>query len=145
MALDVNIGMFFSNVVMYFIILATAATLFKAGKTKDRPFDAGPGVRVREFEVEELGDVRGKSLLHLQCHFGIDTLSWARLGAQVTGVDFSTEAIGLARELASETGIDARFVESSVQELRTTSFTRRAVRSGGSAISTRGRGRSRTS
>ena len=52
-------------------------------------------------EREELGDVRGKSLLHLQCHFGMDTLSWARLGAQVTGVDFSDKAIDVARDLAS--------------------------------------------
>ena len=43
-------------------------------------FKAG-GIRLRDYEIEEVGDVRGKSLLHLQCHFGIDTLSWARLGA----------------------------------------------------------------
>ncbi len=45
-------------------------------------------------EPEELGDVAGRSLLHLQCHFGMDTLSWARLGADVTGLDFSSEAVG---------------------------------------------------
>ncbi len=56
-----------------------------------------------------VGDVRGKSLLHLQCHFGLDTLSWARLGARVTGADFSEEAIAQARALAQETGIDAEF------------------------------------
>src|SRR5262245_15678720 len=50
---------------------------------------------LRSVEQEELGDVRGKSLLHLQCHFGQDTLSWARLGARVTGVDFSQPAIAL--------------------------------------------------
>jgi 2-polyprenyl-3-methyl-5-hydroxy-6-metoxy-1,4-benzoquinol methylase len=69
---------------------------FKTGTTKDRPYDAQPGVRLRAFEVEEVGEVHGKSLLHLQCHFGIDTLSWARLGASVTGIDFSPEAIALA-------------------------------------------------
>src|SRR6516225_4482236 len=65
---------------------------------------------LRPIELEELGDVRGKSLLHLQCHFGLDTLSWARLGACVTGVDFSEEAIILARSLAAEPGLDARFI-----------------------------------
>ena len=56
-------------------------------------------------EREELGDVSGKSLLHLQCHFGLDTLAWARLGAKVTGVDFSEKAIMLARALAQEISI----------------------------------------
>jgi 2-polyprenyl-3-methyl-5-hydroxy-6-metoxy-1,4-benzoquinol methylase len=55
-------------------------------------FKAG-GSRLRDYEVGEVGDVTGKSLLHLQCHFGIDTLSWARLGARVTGADFSDRAI----------------------------------------------------
>ena len=58
-----------------------------------------------------VGDVRGKSLLHLQCHFGLDTLSWARLGAAVTGVDFSPRAIAIATDLAARAGLDARFVE----------------------------------
>src|SRR4051794_8562069 len=66
--------------------------------------------RLHRVEVEELGDVRGKSLLHLQCHFGLDTLSWARRGASVTGIDFSPKAIALARELGRECNIDARFV-----------------------------------
>ena len=57
-----------------------------------------------------MGDVRGLSLLHLQCHFGLDTLSWARLGARVTGVDFSPPAIEMARGLARQSGTDARFV-----------------------------------
>ena len=64
------------------------------------------------FDVErrEVGDVSGKSLLHLQCHFGLDTLSWARLGADVVGMDFSETAIRKARALAEELGITARFV-----------------------------------
>ena len=62
---------------------------------------------LRSVELEELGDVTGKSLLHLQCHFGMDMLSWARRGAKVTGVDFSEKAIELARSLASEIGIEA--------------------------------------
>jgi SAM-dependent methyltransferase len=61
-------------------------------------------------ERGELGDVAGRDLIHLQCHFGLGTLSWARLGAQVTGVDFSGPAIELARRLASETNLEARFV-----------------------------------
>ena len=68
-------------------------------------------------ELEELGDVKGKSILHLQCHFGMDSLSWARRGAQVTGVDFSTEAIALARSLNDELGLDARFIRSNIYDL----------------------------
>jgi SAM-dependent methyltransferase len=70
-------------------------------------------------ERAAVGDVRGKTLLHLQCHFGMDTLSWARLGASVVGVDFSPVAIGAARRLAEQIGLAgrARFVESDVLEL----------------------------
>ena len=68
-------------------------------------------------EREELGDVAGKSLLHLQCHFGLDTMSWARLGARVTGVDFSEEAIDLARSLSMELGIEADFVHANLYDL----------------------------
>jgi SAM-dependent methyltransferase len=75
------------------------------------------GSRLRDYEVEEVGDVAGKSLLHLQCHFGIDTLSWARLGARVTGADFSDRAIELARSLAAELGVDATFVRSDLEDL----------------------------
>ena len=60
--------------------------------------------------VEEVGDVNGKSLLHLMCHFGKDTLSWARLGAKVTGVDFSDDAINIARSLSRELYLDAEFI-----------------------------------
>lgn len=62
------------------------------------------------FELDALGDVGGKSLLHLQCHFGQDTLSWQRMGAVSTGVDISDEAIKLARELNAELNLDAKFV-----------------------------------
>jgi SAM-dependent methyltransferase len=72
---------------------------------------------VHSTEVGELGDVAGKTLLHLQCHFGMDTLSWARRGAIVTGVDFSQRAIESARALATELGIDARFVHSDIYSL----------------------------
>lgn len=59
---------------------------------------------------EAVGEVAGRRLLHLQCHFGLDTLSLARLGAVVTGLDFSPPAIDQARALAAEAGIEARFV-----------------------------------
>jgi SAM-dependent methyltransferase len=72
---------------------------FKSGRSSLRPFEVG-----------EVGSVSGKDLLHLQCHFGMDTLSWARLGARVTGVDFSSPAIEAARSLAVEASLDATFV-----------------------------------
>ncbi len=76
------------------------------------------GVRLRPYELEMVGDVAGRSLLHLQCHFGIDTLSWARLGARVTGADFSPAAIELATALAADLGVaDARFVCSNLYDL----------------------------
>ena len=65
----------------------------------------------------ELGEVRGKSLLHLQCHFGMTTLSWARVGARGTGADFSDEAIREANELAISTGLKANFVCSNIYDL----------------------------
>jgi SAM-dependent methyltransferase len=74
--------------------------------------------RLKPVELAELGDVRGKSLLHLQCHFGIDTLCWARdEGAIVTGIDFSESAVATARSLALELGVDARFVCSNIYDL----------------------------
>ncbi len=66
--------------------------------------------RLKPIERKELPDVSGKSLLHLQCHFGLDTLSWAREGAIVTGVDFSEHAIALATKLAVRAQLDARFI-----------------------------------
>lgn len=68
-------------------------------------------------DVREMGDVEGKTLLHLQCHFGMDTLSWSRLGAKVTGLDFSPNAVATATELAATIkASDARFVESNVYD-----------------------------
>ncbi len=80
---------------------------FRAGKSSLLPL-----------EREEVGDVTGKKLLHLQCHFGMDTLSWARLGADVTGVDYSEKAIVLARKLTAELDIPARFIQSDIYALR---------------------------
>ena len=72
---------------------------FKKGKTS-----------LNKIELDELGDVKGKSLLHLQCHFGMDTMSWEREGAIVTGVDLSDEAIKLANEIRDELKLNAKFI-----------------------------------
>lgn len=84
---------------------------FKAGRTS-----------LHQIEIDELGPLvgEGTTLLHLQCHFGLDTLSWARQGATVTGVDFSGEGIAAARSLAEELGLTQRatFVQSDVYHLR---------------------------
>ena len=79
---------------------------FKAGATSLKPF-----------ELALLGDVAGRSILHLQCHFGQDSLSLARMGAEVTGVDFSETAIEVARETAGELGLSADFLLTNVLEL----------------------------
>src|SRR5437773_9797030 len=69
-------------------------------------------------EQGELGDVAGKRIAHLQCHFGLDTLILARLGAIVSGLDFSPAAIEEARRLAAETGVAAEFVGANVYAAR---------------------------
>lgn len=72
---------------------------------------------LRRFELLEMGAVAGRDLVHLQCHFGQDTLSWARLGARVTGLDFSAPAMDAARELAARCGIEsASFVTADVYD-----------------------------
>ena len=67
--------------------------------------------RLAPIESAEIGDVGDKRLLHLQCHFGLDTLRLARRGATVTGLDFSPKAIAAARALSAETGVPGTFVE----------------------------------
>jgi 2-polyprenyl-3-methyl-5-hydroxy-6-metoxy-1,4-benzoquinol methylase len=57
---------------------------------------------LKSVELNELGEIKGKSLLHLQCHFGMDSLSLARLGANVTGIDLSDKAISIAQKLNEE-------------------------------------------
>jgi SAM-dependent methyltransferase len=68
----------------------------------------------------EVGDVAGKSMLHLQCHFGMDSLMWSRLGAQVTGIDLAEDAITLARSLSAEIGVPATFIRSNLYDLPST-------------------------
>ena len=79
---------------------------FKKGKTS-----------LNSYELKELRDVQGKSLLHLQCHFGQDTLSWSRLGAKCTGIDLSSEGIKQAKLLNDELGLDATFIESNLYDV----------------------------
>jgi SAM-dependent methyltransferase len=79
--------------------------------------DGRDPIRIRDEERDEIGPVAGKSLLHLQCHFGLDTLSWARLGANVTGADFSEQAITAACALAADVGVPATFVLANLYDL----------------------------
>lgn len=79
---------------------------FKKGETTLQPT-----------ELKEIGDVRGKTLLHLLCHFGMDTLSWAREGAIVTGVDLSNESITLAKKLSKDMHIPATFITADIYDL----------------------------
>ena len=76
-----------------------ALEAFKKGKSS-----------LHQYELDALGDVAGKSLLHLQCHFGQDTLSWARIGARCTGVDLSDAGIAFAKALSAEIEVPAEFV-----------------------------------
>ncbi|MCO6148809.1 bifunctional 2-polyprenyl-6-hydroxyphenol methylase/3-demethylubiquinol 3-O-methyltransferase UbiG [Flavobacterium sp. NRK1] len=73
---------------------------------------------LNSIELDLLGDVKGKKILHLQCHFGQDTISLSRMGAEVTGVDFSEKAIKTARELTEKTGANARFICSDIYSLQ---------------------------
>ena len=65
------------------------------------------GMTLDDVVLSEVGDVVGRSLLHLQCHLGLDTLSWARMGAEATGVDLSEKSISAARGLSRELGLPA--------------------------------------
>lgn len=78
---------------------------FKAGTTS-----------LNSIELDEVGDVSGRKLLHLQCHFGMDTISWARRGALATGLDFSDKAIVEAKALATELNVPVNFVCSNVYD-----------------------------
>lgn len=80
-------------------------------------FAAGGGHDLDPIARAGPGDVRGKSLLHLQCHFGMDSIRWTRHGATVTGVDFSEEAVTAARALAARMGVPVTFVQSDLYDL----------------------------
>jgi len=87
------------------------------GRAYDTSSLLAGGHRLDPVQVEELGDLRGKKTLHLQCHIGTDTLSLARLGAEVTGIDISGESLKVARDLAEKTGLKARFIETALFDL----------------------------
>jgi len=72
---------------------------------------------LNEIELPLLGDVNGQDILHLQCHFGLDTLSLERMGARATGIDLSDAAIAQAKELAQQAGLNTTFIQSDVYEL----------------------------
>jgi SAM-dependent methyltransferase len=80
-------------------------------------FKAGKNI-LTPIESTELGDVKGKKMLHLQCHFGLDSLNWTRLGANVTGIDFSDDAINEAKRLSDELGMDAKFICCNIYDIK---------------------------
>ena len=82
-------------------------TDFKKGKSS-----------LKSIELNAIGDVNGKSLLHLQCHFGQDSMSFARMGAKVTAVDFSDIAINEGKRISKEINVHVEFIESNVLELK---------------------------
>ncbi len=84
--------------------------LHLSGDFYDIPGFLAGRTALKQIDLREMGPVDGRTLLHLQCHFGQDTLSWARRGALVTGLDFSAPAIDAARELADRAGLQAEFV-----------------------------------
>jgi ubiquinone/menaquinone biosynthesis C-methylase UbiE len=72
---------------------------------------------LKHIELDLLGDIKEKKILHLQCHFGMDTISMARMGAHVTGVDLSDKAINAANQLKQECNVEATFINSDVYDL----------------------------
>lgn len=72
---------------------------------------------LNSIELELLGNIKGKKILHLQCHFGQDSISLSRLGAEVTGIDLSDKAVEAAIDLAKKSGTNTKFLISDVYEL----------------------------
>lgn len=72
--------------------------------------------RISDYEIDEIGGVRGKRLLHLQCHLGTETIDWARLGAEVSGLDFSREVIKQAEQLSEKCGVKIDYRVGNVYE-----------------------------
>jgi SAM-dependent methyltransferase len=84
----------------------------------DMPGFLAGNTTLKSLEIGLLGDVNGKRILHLQCHFGQDSLSLARMGAHVTGVDFADVAIAKAVSLATELQLEARFIQCDLYSLK---------------------------
>ncbi|HEX6659334.1 MAG TPA: class I SAM-dependent methyltransferase [Ilumatobacter sp.] len=95
------------------VALHTASTEYGLARFVSDPSHLSDVVR---FDMSRLGDIAGLDTVHLQCHIGTDTLSLARLGARVTGVDFSPEALEAARRLAREAGPTVAYAESDVYD-----------------------------
>ena len=89
----------------------------EAGGYRIDAFLAGED-NLHDIEHDEIGDVAGLRIAHLQCHIGIDTLCLARRGATCVGLDFAPRAIAAARMLQQKTGLEARFVEGNVYDAR---------------------------
>jgi len=83
----------------------------------DMPGFLNGNTSLNSIELELLGDITGKEILHLQCHFGQDTISLGRLGAHATGVDLSDNAIAQAKLLTEKTKADAKFICCDIYEL----------------------------
>jgi ubiquinone/menaquinone biosynthesis C-methylase UbiE len=75
------------------------------------------GCLIDNIQLGEVGNIKGRTMLHLQCHIGTDTISWANKGAIVTGIDFSFESIEIAGKLSNELGVKARFIQSNIYDL----------------------------
>lgn len=88
----------------------------KSGFYDNEAFYLG-ATTLKSIELDLLGDIKDKSVLHLQCHFGQDTISLSRLGAKVTGIDLSDNAINHAQKIAVELGVDTKFICSDIYEL----------------------------
>lgn len=72
---------------------------------------------LNEIELKLLGNIKGKAILHLQCHFGQDTISLSSFGATVTGIDFSDKAIESAVQIAKRNNADAKFICCDIYDL----------------------------
>jgi len=139
---DVDNQYMFSQVVKFYIFIrerinayreSSSMTFHKAEENNQKLWDELAPIHLKSYpetamlregrevlddiELNEIGNVKGKTLLHLQCHIGTDTLSWARRGAVVTGVDFSSESILIAQKLKEELKIQANFMLSNVYDL----------------------------
>lgn len=87
-------------------------------KMYDMPSFLAGNTSLDSIILNKMGAVAGKRILHLQCHFGQDSLSLARMSAKVTGVDFSEKAIAVARDLNAQLNLDATFIECNIYDLK---------------------------